>query len=153
MTDSPFLPPLLVLDTNVVLDWLYFSDPACSLLSSVIRDRQVRWIASPAMRAETEHVLHRGIHAKRSADAESVLGAWDTWASMRPAVDEPSPVAMRCTDPDDQKFIDFALRSGASALLTRDRAVLKLARRARGHGLRIETAIAWQQRWTIRDRP
>ena len=81
------------------------------------------------------------------------MGAWDTWASMCPVVDEPSPAAMRCTDPDDQKFIDLALRSGASALLTRDRAVLKLARRARGHGLRIETAIAWQQRWKIRDRP
>ena len=153
MTDSPFLPPLLVLDTNVVLDWLYFSDPACSLLSSVIRDRQVRWIASPAMRAETEHVLRRGIHPKRAADAESVLGAWDTWASMRPALDEPSPAAMRCTDPDDQKFIDFALRSGASALLTRDRALLKLARGARGHGLWIETAVAWQQRWAMRDHP
>ena len=153
MNDSPLTPPLLVLDTNVVLDWLYFSDPACSLLSTVIRGRQVRWIASPAMRAEIEHVLRRGIHAKGSADAESVMGAWDNWASVRPAVDEPSPAGMRCTDPDDQKFIDFALRIGASALLTRDRAVLKLARRARGHGLRIETAVAWQEGWTIRDRP
>ena len=60
---------------------------------------------------------------------------------------------MRCTDPDDQKFIDFALRSGASALLTRDRAVLKLARGARGRGLWIETAVAWQQRLAMRDRP
>ena len=153
MTDLPLDPPLLVLDTNVVLDWLYFSDPACSLLSGVIRDRQVRWIASPAMRDEIEHVLRRGIHAQRSADAASVLSVWDMWASMRPAIDEPSPAAMRCTDPDDQKFIDLALRSGASALLTRDRAVLKLAQRARAHGLRIETAIAWQQRWTARDRP
>jgi len=153
MTAPPSEPPLLVLDTNVVLDWLYFEDATCNLLSSAIRDRQVRWIASPAMRDEIEHVLRRGIPARRSADAGSVMGGWDTWALMRRAVEGPPLAALRCTDPDDQKFIDLALRTGASALLTRDRAVLKLAHRARAHGLRIETAIAWQQRWTARDRP
>ncbi len=46
MTDAASPPPLLVLDTNVVLDWLFFADPACALLSTAIRRRQVRWIAS-----------------------------------------------------------------------------------------------------------
>ena len=145
MTAIASAPPLLVLDTNVVLDWLYFADPASDQLSRAIRQRQVRWIASSAMRDEIEHVLHRGIRAQRPLDVRSVLAEWDQWASMTAADDGPLPAALRCTDADDQKFIDLALRCGAAALLTRDRAVLKLARRARDHGLHIQTTVAWLQ--------
>ena len=50
---------------------------------------------------------------------------------------------MRCTDGDDQKFIDLALGHGARWLLSRDRAVLKLARRARPLGLSVLTPETW----------
>ena len=139
MTDSTASPPLLVLDTNVVLDWLYFADPGCEALVLAIRSREVRWIATPAMRGEIEHVLGRGIRARRPVDATAILEAWDRWASMTATPGGP-PAAT-----DDQKFVDLALQAGASALLTRDRAVLKLARRAHAHGLRITTTAAWQQ--------
>ena len=49
----------------------------------------------------------------------------------------------RCTDPDDQKFIDLALSLPGATLLSRDRAVLKLARRARPLGMTIVTPQAW----------
>ena len=51
----------------------------------------------------------------------------------------------RCTDPDDQKFIDLALHSGAQWLLSRDRAVLKLAREARQRGLAIVAPHVWHR--------
>ncbi len=35
----------------------------------------------------------------------------------------------RCSDPDDQKFIELAAAAGAHALVSKDRAVLKLRRR------------------------
>jgi predicted nucleic acid-binding protein len=35
----------------------------------------------------------------------------------------------RCSDPDDQKFIELASASGAQILVSKDRAVLKLRRR------------------------
>ena len=145
MTSTPPEPPLLVLDSNVVLDWLYFADSGCDLLACAIRGRQVRWIATAPMRDEIAHVLARGIPARRLVEALAVLDVWDEWASMTPTISGPPPPGLRCTDPDDQKFIDLALRAGASALLTRDRAVLKLARRARAYGLCIQTARAWQQ--------
>ena len=50
---------------------------------------------------------------------------------------------LRCTDADDQKFIDLALGYGARWLLSRDRAVLKLARRAQPLGLAVMTPDAW----------
>jgi predicted nucleic acid-binding protein len=39
----------------------------------------------------------------------------------------------RCSDPDDQKFIELAGASGAQALVSKDRAVLKLRRRCAPH--------------------
>jgi predicted nucleic acid-binding protein len=52
----------------------------------------------------------------------------------------PAPVGPlarpRCTDPDDQKFIDLAASRTGSLLLSRDRAVLKLARKLSTLGLR-----------------
>jgi predicted nucleic acid-binding protein len=35
----------------------------------------------------------------------------------------------RCSDPDDQKFIELAAAARAGALVSKDRAVLKLRRR------------------------
>jgi predicted nucleic acid-binding protein len=52
----------------------------------------------------------------------------------------------RCTDPDDQKFISLGLYTGARALLSRDRAVLRCARGARALGLEILTPSAWAAR-------
>ncbi len=35
-----------------------------------------------------------------------------------------------CSDPDDQKFLELALACGAAYLVTKDRALLELARRS-----------------------
>ncbi len=136
--------PGLVLDTNVVLDWLVFRDPSCNALAAAIEAGQVQWWASEALRQEWEAVLARGVGASHRPDPAAIERAWRSLAQMRP----PAPTAgghppCRCTDPDDQKFIDLALHSGARWLLSRDRAVLKLAGRARHHGL----AILPPQRW------
>ena len=53
---------------------------------------------------------------------------------------------LRCSDPDDQMFIDLAMAHGANGLLTRDRAVLRLALRARSFGVLIATPEVWLQR-------
>jgi len=52
---------------------------------------------------------------------------------------------LRCTDRDDQMFIDLALACGARWLLSRDRAVLKLGKRARLLGLDILTPAVWAE--------
>lgn len=138
-------PPKLVLDSNVVFDWLYFRDPRCAALAQAITQRRVCWIATAAMGDELEHVLERGALGTRWPDGPSaVRHGWQHWASLVDAPAAPAPLAMRCTDADDQKFIDLALGARAVALLSADRAVLRLARRARAHGLAITTASAWR---------
>ena len=139
-------PTALVLDTNVVLDWLVFRDPSCIELGRAIHAGRVRWFVTEAMRDELEHVLTRPHISTRQQDPSLALAEWERWAQpVLPAVAAQSG-AMRCTDPDDQKFIDLALQLGNAVLLSRDRAVLRLARAARQRGVHISSAAAWVAR-------
>jgi predicted nucleic acid-binding protein len=142
---GPVDPPWIVLDTNVVLDWLYFRDVRCAALADAVTTRRVRWIASAPMRDEIEHVVARGsLGARWLEGPASVRAGWQRWATMVDASPATAPLALRCTDGDDQKFIDLALATRAVALLSADRAVLKLARRASAYGLAITTVSGWR---------
>lgn len=140
---SPAPAKLLVLDTNAVLDWLLFSDPAMRPLAAAVEQGRLRWIATAAMRAEFAHVLGRGLAASRGADPGRLELAWRHHCTEQPT----APLAdarLHCTDTDDQKFLDLALASGALWLVSRDRAVLKLGRRAAVYGLAITTPDRWR---------
>lgn len=137
--------PCIVLDTNAVLDWLYFRDLRCAGLAKSVTTGQVRWIASASMRDEIEDVMTRGSLGGRWPDgAASVRDGWQRWATTVDADAPAAPLALRCTDVDDQKFIDLALDVRAVALLSADRAVLRLARRAAAWGLAISNVERWQ---------
>ena len=138
------ISPIVVLDTNVVLDWLVFRNPACAALGDALDAATLRWCASAAMREELAHVLGRGAAQAWKPDFAAL---WTRW--QRDCVELPAPtflapaMRLRCTDTDDQMFIDFSLAHSASLLLSRDRAVLTLARRARPFGLTITTPSDW----------
>jgi predicted nucleic acid-binding protein len=129
------------LDTNVVLDWLLFEDPSMRALASAVTSGRVRWLATAAMRDELARVLARGLAAARAADTAALLAAWDARVTLQS--DSPAQ-PLRCTDPDDQKFIDLAIAAGARWLVSRDRAVLALARRASPSGLIILGPAQWR---------
>jgi predicted nucleic acid-binding protein len=126
-----------------VLDWLVFADVSTAHLASAITSGRVRWLATRAMRDEFEQVLARGSLDAWRPDAARAAQVWERWATSVAPPPGPSLAALRCTDPDDQMFIDLAMHAGAAALLSRDRAVLRLARRARGFGLAILPPCAW----------
>jgi predicted nucleic acid-binding protein len=133
-----------VLDTNVVMDWLVFGNPACLPLAQALAARSMRWLATAAMRDELSHVLARGVAAAWEPDLDTLWKAWNQHVTEVPAVAASGAASrLRCTDCDDQKFIDLALVHGAQWLLSRDRAVLKLARRSRAFGLEIVTPEGW----------
>lgn len=133
--------PRLVLDTNVSLDWLVFGDPGVQPLVAAIRARQVLWLACPRMRDELAHLLGHASLARWQPDAAQALAQFDRWASLQP---EP-PVAprLRCSDADDQVFVDLALAHRVRWLISHDRAVLKLGRRLRLHGVAVMKPAQW----------
>jgi len=141
--------PAWVLDTNAVLDWLVFRDPACASWTERMVSGSVRWLVIPAMRDELNHVLARSAARGWNADLRALWSAWERLshsADLLPLAG--AATRMRCTDPDDQKFIDLALGHRARWLVTRDRAVLKLARRARTLGLNIVTPEAVEDQFS-----
>lgn len=130
------MTPAAVLDTNVLLDWWVFRDPRGARWRDEVLAGRIRWLACPRMRLEFERQLGRTVLARWSPDAAAALAGFDTHA--RPLPDPPpAPPTLRCRDGDDQVFIDLALSGGARWLLTHDRDLLALARRARRLGLEI----------------
>lgn len=123
--------PCAVIDTQSVLDWHFFGNPVCAAWAGGLTAGGWRWIATAAMREELAHVLDRGIPGPWAPSPAAVLAAFDRWAEIRPAPTPPLGGWLRCRDRDDQKFIDLALLGGATWLVSRDKAVLKLARRCR----------------------
>lgn len=137
----PPLPPGIVLDTNATLDWLLFADPTALALGAAIASGRLAWRASPAMRREFDRVLVRPALCDWRPDAADAAAHWDAHALL---VDEEPPTGpLNCRDPDDQVFIDLALATRCRWLVSRDRALLTLARRARPWGLEILTPTAW----------
>jgi predicted nucleic acid-binding protein len=132
------------LDTNALFDWLLFFDPGMAPLSAAIVSGHVRWVATASMRAEFDHVLARGLAAAATPAAKGTLDtAWDRHCSECAPPPSAAP-RLRCTDPDDQKFLDLAVATGARWLVSRDRALLKLSRRALGQGLIIAPPARWR---------
>ncbi len=129
---------MIVIDTNIVLDAFVFDDPGSAGLKAALDGRQIRWLATPPMREELERVLGYPLIVKRLAragrGAAEVLAQFDSRAEI---VEVAARAAMRCRDPDDQKFVDLALAHKA-ALLSKDRALLCLSKRLLALGVRAQ---------------
>ena len=132
----------VVLDTNVVLDWLVFEDLAVQPLAQGLADGRLRWIASAAMIQELAIVLRRDALDRWRAKAERALTSSSELAT-RIEFTPPAGGHPICSDPDDQKFIDLALLAPARWLVTRDKALLKLRRAAAARGVVVCPPSAW----------
>lgn len=137
--DAP--PRPVVVDTNVALDLLIFSDPRTAPLRTLLAAGRLVWIATQVMRDELERVLAYPHIAERMdyyrVSAAQVLAAFDAQARR---VDTAPKVAYVCKDADDQKFIDLAAAHQA-ILLSKDKAVLCMRKRLANLGADVATEV------------
>ena len=151
-----------MIDTNVVLDLLHFDDAVARPLRLALEAGRVRCVVSPAILDELQRVLayaEFGLDAARQAvlfaryralseTAQTVGGCTGlphqgtpNHYGLKPAWNR----MPRCSDPDDQKFIELAAAVSAQGLVSKDRAVLKLRRRCAPQFLimRPDEAVRW----------
>ena len=143
-------PPRLVLDTNVCLDLFVFGDAQCVALREALGAGAVEAVTDETCRTEWLTVLDYSQLALDAARREAAMAAFDAQLHLLPAAGRRCAAGVlklpRCRDPDDQRFLELAQACGAQWLLSRDRELLKLARRTRReHGFDILTPQAWAQ--------
>ena len=117
-----------VLDTNVVLDLLHFDDAVARPLLHALEDGRVRCVVSNATLDEWRRVLTYPEFALDSMQQAARLARYQDLSETVVGL-VADTVLPRCSDPDDQKFIELAAASHAQGLVSKDRAVLKLRRR------------------------
>jgi uncharacterized protein len=128
----------IVLDTNVCLDLFVFDDPRCGRLRDALHAGEVVAVTDDPCRNEWMRVL-RYPELRLDETTRAVAAArFDSTMKHRlplPSEEAALPPLPRCRDPDDQKFLELALRTGARWLLTRDDHLLALAKRTKRDGL------------------
>ncbi len=122
-----------VLDTNVWLDWLVFADASVAPIARGIERGTLIVLGSDETRNEWLDVIARPQFGLDARALDEVASAYDRWVVRRARA---PACALLCRDRDDQKFLDLAVAEHAGWLVTRDKALLALARHAaRAHAL------------------
>lgn len=136
--------PRLVLDTNTVLALWMFRDPKLDALRAWIEAGHCLLLSREDALEELRCVLayrQFGLdEAAQTALHASYRSRLAPWSPPPDAEAERRISALpRCRDEDDQKFLEIASLSDASAVITRDKALLRLARhRQIGERFRVE---------------
>ncbi len=141
---SVVAPIRLVLDTNVVIDWLVFDDPFMNPLRHGVRDARIQVLTHPPAVDELRRVLgypQLKIDASRQQELFARYEALTTTVTM-PAGFSTRQLMMpggfpRCRDRDDEPFLALAFHAKADVLASRDNAVYGLKSRAAKFGVTI----------------
>jgi putative PIN family toxin of toxin-antitoxin system len=124
----------IVIDTNVCLDLFVFNDPRWAALVAALESGAVEAVTRADCRDEYNIVLHYP-HLPLDDDSRPLAAArFD--ALIKVVAPPVSGVRLPvCSDKADQKFLEVARDAQAEVLITKDKALLKLARRLAREGM------------------
>jgi predicted nucleic acid-binding protein len=129
----------VVIDTNVLLDLWVFEDAAVEPLRAALEAGQLTALRCAAADAELASVLARPQFPLNAGRRQALLADWQL---RMPLIERIFAAPWKCADARDQPFLDLAFTARAPLLVTKDKALLSLARKTRPSGLRIVTPIA-----------
>nr|WP_315399005.1 putative toxin-antitoxin system toxin component, PIN family [uncultured Duganella sp.] len=137
-------PARIVIDTNVCLDLFVFHDPRWAALLAALESGAVEAVTRADCRDEYNIVLHYKHLPLDETSRPLAAARFDALIT----VVAPAESGIRlpvCTDKDDQKFLEVARDAGAEVLITKDKALLRLARRLAKAGMfRVVVPEAWR---------
>ena len=119
----------VILDTNILLDIFVFNDERALHLKKVLFDKTIHFVASQKTIEEFADVISRPIFKLDEQTQASILAQWQFIAKQQDDSDL-TPAPWTCQDPDDQIFLNLAYRLRPTLLISKDNAVLQIARSA-----------------------
>ncbi len=126
----------VVLDTNVLVSLYVFADSRFAPLRARVESGEWQAITNAACFDEFRRVLGYPLFALSEEEQQNALATYGAEATCADTTLPAAPAALpRCTDRDDQKFLELARDAAADWLVTADKALLRLARRDRLRGL------------------
>jgi len=117
----------IVLDTNTVMALWHFRDPRLPTLRAACKGGRLALATRPDCLEELRRVLAYPQFGIAPAAQEALWTAYRDRCAVLPQA-APEPELPRCRDGDDQKFLELATQAAATLLVTRDKALLRLAR-------------------------
>ena len=119
----------VVLDTNILLDIFVFNDERALHLKKVLFDKTRHFVASQKTIEEFADVISRPLFKLDEEAQAAILAQWQSIAEQRDDSNL-APAPWKCQDPDDQIFLDLAYQLRPTILISKDNAVLQIARKA-----------------------
>ena len=136
--------PSAVFDTNICLDFFVFHDPLSCQLLDAVKNGKLTAITRTDCRDEFLKVLDYPKLALTENEQKQAIASFDRFISVIEPEIKKRFLLPVCTDPDDQKFLETAFDADAQFLFSKDKALLRLARHNRKHGLfRIMSPSRW----------
>lgn len=124
----------IVLDTNVCLDLFVFQDPRWATLLACLQNGSLTAVCRVDCRDEWLAVLHYPHLPIQEENRAQIVASFDQYITVENPVNKNTRLPV-CTDKDDQKFLEICRDSDAQFLITKDKALLKLARKTRALNL------------------
>ena len=118
----------VVLDTNIVMDMLHFSNIHTQPLRTGIAAGQLACFTDTDCLAELERVTGYPEFVLDQDNRDALMARYREFVYACEAEGEEGFPLPRCRDKDDQKFLILAARCNAGFLITRDKLLLRLAR-------------------------
>ena len=125
-----------MIDTNILLDIYVFQDPRAAALNAQTLSGKLLPVASEETNAEFLDVLARPKFGLSSDVQQMFLADWQHRSTLRDA-SQITRSPWRCKDKDDQKFLDLAYSLRPCLLVSKDKQVLRFAKRALREGVTI----------------
>ncbi|WAW10686.1 putative toxin-antitoxin system toxin component, PIN family [Oxalobacter vibrioformis] len=125
----------IVLDTNVCLDLFVFHDSRCNALAQMLERGTVKAVTQDDCRDEWLRVLMYPVLSLDEPVRRRCMTEYDNVIYCRDFEKKNYAILPLCQDQDDQKFLEVAYDANAKFLVTKDKALLKLAAKARKSSL------------------
>lgn len=132
------MKPVIVLDTNILLDIFVFDEEKAHPLRAALENHQIDFVATQHMLNEYQDVISREqFSLTPDQQRESLLEIGQLVRLIDDATVEKAP--WKCRDRDDQIFLNLAYFLRPALLISKDKQVLKIAKRAIKEGVTISS--------------